>query len=124
MGYIEKMRELTKQQISNIKEKHMENNSIHFLRENMEVIGEESRFKILTLLSEKPCLLSEIADHLDKSHASTSHHLRILEQSELIYSSKKGKFKQYFLSKENFTKLLSIWNQWFQAIRFRDYPAR
>ena len=115
------MKKLTKQKIRKIKKQHKENNSLHFLRECMEIIGEESRFAILSLLSEKPCLLSEISEHLDKTHATTSHHLRLLEQAELIYSSKKGKYKEYNLMKENFSKLLNIWNQWFQPIRFRDY---
>lgn len=118
------MKELTKSKIRKIQEKYKENNSIHYLREKMEIIGEESRLAILTLLTQKPYFLSDLAELLEKTQASTSHHLRLLEQAELIYSSKKGKYKEYSLARENFTKLLSIWRQWFQAIRFRDYPAR
>ncbi len=110
------MEELTKNKLKTIKKKHENNASYTFLRESMEIIGNEDRFLILNLLNNKPCLLSDIEKNLNRNQPSISHHVRILEEHNFIHSSKKGKFKEYSISKEKFVKLLNIWNQWFHVI--------
>ena len=111
------MEELTKNKLKTIK-KNVENNaSSTFLRESMEIIGNEDRFLILNLLNNKPCLLSDIEKSLNRNQPSISHHIRILEEHNFIHSSKKGKFKEYSISRKKFETLLNIWNQWFQVIR-------
>jgi ArsR family transcriptional regulator len=87
----------------------------------MEIIGNEDRFLILNLLNNKPCLLSDIEKNLNRNQPSISHHVRILEEHNFINSSKKGKFKEYSISREEFVKLLNIWNQWFHVIRSNNY---
>jgi predicted transcriptional regulator len=87
----------------------------------MEIIGNEDRFLILNLLNNKSCLLSEIEKNLNKNRPIISHHLRILEEHSFIHSSKKGKFKEYSISREKFVNLLNIWNQWFDVIRSKNY---
>jgi len=111
------MEELTKDKIKTIKNEFKNNPSSKFLRECMEVIGNEDRFLILNLLNNKPCLLSDIEENLKRNQPSISHHLRILEEHKFIHSSKKGKFKEYSISREKFVKLLTVWNQWFDVIR-------
>ena len=115
------MNELTKNKIKIIKRKFKNNSSYKFLRECMEIIGNEERFLILNLLNNKPCLLSDIEKSLNRSQPSISHHVRILEEHKFIHSSKKGKFKEYSISREKFVKLLNIWNQWFHVIRSKNY---
>jgi ArsR family transcriptional regulator len=115
------MNELTKNKIKTIKKKFKANNSYKLLRECMEIIGNEDRFLILNLLNKKPCLLSDIEEKLNRSQPSISHHVRILEKSKFIHSSKHGKFKEYSISREKFVTLLNIWNQWFHVIRSNDY---
>jgi predicted transcriptional regulator len=115
------MKELTKNKIKIIKKKFKNDTSYKFLRECMEIIGNKDRFLILNLLNNKPCLLSDIEKSLNRSQPSISHHIRILEIHKFIYSSNKGKFKEYSISREKFVKLLNIWNQWFQAIRSKNY---
>lgn len=110
------MKELTKNKIRTIKKNFKNNTSYNFLRESMEIIGNEDRFLILNLLNNKPCLLSDIEKSLNRSQPSISHHVRILEKHKFIHSSKKGKFKEYSISREKFIKLLNIWNQWFYVI--------
>ena len=115
------MNEATKNKTKTIKKEFKSNKSYKFLRECMEIIGNEDRFLILNLLNNKPCLLSDIEKSLNKSQPTISHHVRILEEYEFIHSSKKGKFKEYSISREKFVKLLTIWNQWFHVIRFKNY---
>ncbi|MFX1589326.1 MAG: winged helix-turn-helix domain-containing protein, partial [Promethearchaeota archaeon] len=74
----------------------------------------------LNLLNKKPCLLSEIEIILNRNQPSIAHHVRILEDHKFIYSSKKGKFKEYSISKKKFVKLLNAWNQWYYAIRSKN----
>lgn len=111
------MKELTKKDLRTIKKNFENNQSSTFLRECMEIIGNEDRFLILNLLKNKSCLLSDIEKDLNRNQPSIAHHVRILEEHKFIKSSKKGKFKKYSISKEKFAELFSIWNEWFQAIR-------
>ena len=115
------MNELTMNKIKSIKKSIKNNTSYKFLRESMEIIGNEERYLILNLLNNKPCLLSEIEKNLNRNQPSIAHHVRILEEHKFINSSKKGKFKEYSISKEKFVKLLNAWNQWFYVIRFKDF---
>lgn len=115
------MEELPKNKIEDIKKEFNNNSSYKFLRKSMEIIGNEDRFLILNLLNEKPCLLSDIEKNLNRNQPSISHHIRILEEHNFIQSSKKGKFKEYSISREEFVKLLNIWKQWFQVIRSNNY---
>jgi len=115
------MNELTKNKVKAIKKEFKNNTSYKFLRECIEIIGNEERFLILNQLNIKPCLLSDIEKNLSKSQPSISHHIRLLEQHKFIHSSKKGKFKEYSISREKFVELLSIWNQWFHVIRSKNY---
>jgi len=114
------MNELTKNKIKTIKKKIKNNTSYNFLLECMEIISNEDRFFILNLLNKKPCLLSDIEKSLNRSQPSISHHVRILESHKFIHSSKRGKFKEYSITKETFIKLLTVWNQWFQVIRSKN----
>jgi predicted transcriptional regulator len=115
------MRELTENEVETIIRNFNNNDSIKFLQDCIEVIGNEDRFLILNLLHNKPCLLSEIKKSLKRNLPSISHHVRILEEHKFIQSTKKGKFKEYSISKEKFKKLLDVWNQWFEAIRSNNY---
>ncbi len=115
------MEEFSKNKSKTIKKEIKKKNSNKFLRECMEIIGNKDRFLILNLLNNKPCLLSDIEKSLNKSQPSISHHIRILEKHKFIHSSKKGKFKEYSISREQFAKLLNVWNQWFHVIRSKDY---
>jgi len=114
------MNELTLNSIKSIKKRIKTNISYKFLRKSMEIIGNEERYLILNLLNKKPCLLSEIEKILNRNQPSIAHHVRILEEHKFINSSKKGKFKEYSISRETFGKLLNIWNQWFYAIRSKN----
>ncbi len=110
------MNELTINRIKSIKKRINSNTSYKFLRESMEIIGNDDRYLILNLLNNKPCFLSEIEKILNRNQPSIAHHVRILEEHKFIKSSRKGKFKEYSISKEKFVQLLNSWNQWFYEI--------
>ncbi|MGV9203990.1 MAG: metalloregulator ArsR/SmtB family transcription factor [Promethearchaeia archaeon] len=112
---------LIKKKIKDIKKRFKENISYKVLRENMEIIANEDRFLILNLINNEPCLISDLEKELDKTRASISHHVRILEKNNFIQSSKKGKFKKYTISREKFMKIQTLWNHWFHLIRLNDY---
>jgi ArsR family transcriptional regulator len=115
------MNKSTEKKINNIIKNFNENQSYTLLRESMEIIGNEDRFLILNLLKNKPCLLSDIEQSMNRNQPSISHHLRILEDHGFIHSSRVGKFKEYSISKEKFGELLKVWNQWFNIIRSKKY---
>jgi ArsR family transcriptional regulator len=115
------MDKLTKTKIKTSIKNFNTNNSFKLLRESMEVIGNEDRFLILDLLNKKPCLLSDIKKNLNRNQPSLAHHVRILEEYGFIHSSKRGKFKEYSISKEKFVELSGVWNQWFHEIRTKNY---
>ena len=115
------MEDLTNNKIKTIRRKLRNTTSSRFLRESMEVLGNEDRFLIINLLNKKPCLLSDIEKSLNRNQPSISHHLRILEKHKFIHSNNKGKYKEYSISKETFEKLLNNWNQWFHEIRSKEY---
>ena len=115
------MDELTENQIKTITKKINSNPSYKFLRESMEIIGNEERFSILNLLKKKPCLLSDIEQSMDRNQPTIAHHVRILKEHGFIHSSKKGKFKEYSISKKKFAELLKVWNKWFNVIRSKNY---
>ena len=114
------MNALTMNKIKSIRKRIKSNISYKFLRQCMEIIGNEERFLILNLLNNKPCLLSEIEKSMNRNQPSIAHHIRILEEYKFIHSSRKGKFKKYSISKEQFAKLLNIWNEWFSVIRYKN----
>ena len=115
------MNKSTEKKINNIIKNFKENHSYKILRESMEIIGNEERFSILNLLKKKPCLLSDIEQSMDRNQPTIAHHVRILKEHGFIHSSKKGKFKEYSISKKKFAELLKVWNKWFNVIRSKNY---
>ena len=61
-------------------------------------IGNRTRFKMLILLSEKPCSVGEIAEHVTVSQPTASQHLKILSAANLIINDKRGQYVYYSLN--------------------------
>lgn len=70
------------------------------------------RMKVLEFLQKNPSTIPEIENLIQKSQASVSHHLRILETCGLIMIQKKGRSNYYSLEKERLTKMFSFYQQW------------
>lgn len=62
-------------------------------------LGERRRFLIAAMLQRRPRLCGcEIQAALDLSHATVSHHMRILLDAGLVEGAKEGKWMRYTLS--------------------------
>ncbi|MEG2935215.1 MAG: metalloregulator ArsR/SmtB family transcription factor [Clostridium sp.] len=75
-------------------------------------MGDETRLKILILLSKKNICAKGIARHLDISEAAVSQHVKVLKEAELIIGYKRGYHviydlnKQVLIEAQSFIKLL------------------
>ncbi|PMQ00832.1 MAG: transcriptional regulator [Dictyoglomus sp. NZ13-RE01] len=71
-------------------------------------LSDETRRKILKLLSERDMTAGEIAEKFEKSWATISHHLDVLKQAGLITDERRGKYIVYSLNTTVFQEIL-IW---------------
>ena len=60
-------------------------------------LGDETRQRILGLLSAREMCVCEIISALEMTQPTTSHHLKILEDAGLLDSRKEGKWVIYSL---------------------------
>ena len=63
-------------------------------------IGDETRLKILILLSTKNICAKGIAKHLEISEAAVSQHIKVLKEANLIIAYKNGYYVMYELNNE------------------------
>lgn len=75
------------------------------LDRKFKAIADDTRRKIIKLLSDHPMNAGEISNHFTISHASISYHLKKLEESYLVTSSRKGQYIQYNLNKDAFEQI-------------------
>jgi ArsR family transcriptional regulator len=80
----------------------------------LEVLGNESRRKILSLLSKKPCYVSEISYALKMAPKAVLEHLEKLERAGLINSYEDGR-RRYFYIYKNLRLEISITPHTFQT---------
>lgn len=69
-------------------------------------LSDESRLKIIKMLTGKELCVCEIIENLAISQPTVSHHLKILKYAGLINDKKEGKWVFYSLNTTNFLKLL------------------
>ena len=96
--YFEKLRQLGKNLISN--EIHQK------LGKFFNILGSDTRLRILKVLNDKDYCVCELEAILDKSQSSISHHLKLLESVGLIRGVKKGYFTHYELIKDKFLEYM------------------
>ena len=82
------------------------------------VLGNETRFKIVQLLNDKDYCVCELEAILDKAQSSISHHLKILESMKIIRGIKRGYFTHYELTKEQFQKYVQNFEKYFELFDF------
>lgn len=75
------------------------------LDRKFKAIADDTRRKIIVLLSDHPMKAGEIASHFTISHASISYHLQKLEQGNLIISEQLGQYRKYSLNREAFEEI-------------------
>jgi len=62
----------------------------------LDLLGNENRRRILQLLSQKPCYVTEISDHIGVSPKAVIDHLKKLENAGLVESHTDDKRRKYF----------------------------
>lgn len=67
------------------------------IAELYKALGDETRLRIIQMLSKQEMCVCEIIDRLDKSQPAVSHHLKILKQAGLVVDSRDGKWIYYSL---------------------------
>jgi DNA-binding transcriptional ArsR family regulator len=84
----------------------------------LKLIADETRLKIIMMLSRRDMCVCEIMDELGMSQPAVSHHLRILKKKGIVRDDKDGRWVFYSLNKKVFAqRLVSINNDLFDQIR-------
>ncbi|ADB57875.1 metalloregulator ArsR/SmtB family transcription factor [Archaeoglobus profundus] len=69
------------------------------VNELLDILGNESRRRILSLLAQKPCYVSEIAYCLKMAPKVVIEHLEKLEKAGIVKSFEEGKRRYYYIDK-------------------------
>ena len=83
-------------------------NNLKQMAEFLKVIAEENRLKILCILCKQEMCVCEIWQYLDLPQNLVSHHLRVLKNSKLVESRKKGTKVIYSINQKNINKYSSL----------------
>lgn len=76
------------------------------LSELFRVLGDETRTKIIYLLSEQELCVCDLAELLDMSMPAISHHLRLLKTMRLVKYRREGKQVYYTLDDHHIVNLI------------------
>ena len=93
---------------ANIIEQMPDDNTISTVSQAMKQLGDPSRLKIFWLLCHTEECVLDIANIVNMSSPAVSHHLRILKDSGLVSSRRKGKEMLYKASNIRLVDLLHV----------------
>lgn len=82
-------------ELSDFKEK--EGYKFETIKEQLKALGDGTRFNIINLLNERPYYLKELADALELTSPTVSHHMDELLQAKLVKITTKGRRIYYSL---------------------------
>jgi len=74
----------------------------------LDILGNENRRRILQLLANRPCYVSEISERLDVAPKAVIEHLGILDKAGLVEHTTDRQRRKYFHIAENFHFEVSI----------------
>lgn len=74
----------------------------------LDLLGNENRRRILSLLAQRPCYVTEISDYLGVSPKAVIDHLRRLEEAGLIESHIDDQQRKYFYIARNVRLEISV----------------
>lgn len=74
-------------------------------------LGDETRLKILIILSRRRICAKGISKHLNISEAAVSQHLKVLKDAGIITGEKYGYFVQYNVHKSALLKIIKFIEQ-------------
>jgi DNA-binding transcriptional ArsR family regulator len=90
----------------NMHEIFFDNNKLFQIAEFFKVYGDPTRLRILLCLMEKPRNVQEITDCINVSQSAISHQLGLLRKTNIVKTSRKGKYITYILDDEHIELIL------------------
>lgn len=87
------------------------------LSELFKVLGDETRTRILYLLSLEELCICDIADVMEMSLPAVSHHLRLLKAMRLVKYRRDGKQVYYSLDDDHILGLIRLAQEHFEEER-------
>ena len=94
-------REIHQELLSIVREKMPPEEQLYDLAELFKVFGDSTRMRILFVLFEAEVCVCDLAEALNMTVSAISHQLKILKQSKLVKSEKKGRSVFYSLADEH-----------------------
>ena len=85
-----------------------EKQTLSGMTELYKLFGDETRLRILLLLSEAELCVNDLAKLLSMTDSAVSHQLRVLKQGRLIQSERNGKTVVYALADDHVKQLLKM----------------
>lgn len=92
--------------LAEIKSELQEEKQIQKLSKIFKAIGDQNRLKIIYVLSKSPLCVYHIADLLNMTQSSISHHLKVLRDLDLVKFERQGKLVVYSLDDFHVLELL------------------
>lgn len=74
----------------------------------LKALGDETRFKLFLLLSEKRICVKGLAKTLEISESAVSQHLKVLKEAGLVKGEKVGYYVHYIVQKDVLTELQGL----------------
>lgn len=82
--------------------------SVHSASELLKTIGDPTRMRILSALTERELCVCDLQAVLEMSQSAVSHQLRVLRAANLVKYRRKGKMAYYSLADEHVLSLLQL----------------
>ncbi|MDX9800737.1 MAG: metalloregulator ArsR/SmtB family transcription factor [Spirochaetia bacterium] len=92
---------------SNLLESIPVDEEVQDLSEFFRVLGDPTRLRILSILSEKPLCVHKISEALDMQQTAISHQLKILRHNRLVKYRKEGRHVFYSLKDSHIDEIIS-----------------
>lgn len=90
------------------------------IREQLKALGDSTRFNIINLLKDRPYYLKELADSLELTSPTVSHHMDELVQAGLVKITTKGRRIYYSLKFESIKSISEYFHR-FQEVEYEKY---
>lgn len=68
-------------------------------------LSNDNRLKIINLLDQNNLCACKILEKIELSQSTISHHMKILEDADLVTSKKDGKWRYYSINSQTFNEL-------------------
>jgi len=76
---------------------------LRHLSDLLKTIAESNRLKIICLLGKEELCVCQIMEALDLPNNLTSHHLKMLTRSGIIFQRKQGRYRFYRINNKKFS---------------------